>query len=121
MANTLEKISKKGAKEFYQGSTTIDIVKSLNELGGLHTLEDFEKQKTIKDNTINCKYKDFIIHQCPPNGPGITVLLMMQMMEKLKIENYKKMLSNFPKNIDLTVHFSGFVEPTMNPKIVDIL
>jgi len=55
----------------------------------LHTLEDFEKQKTIKDNTISCRYKDIIIHQCPPNGPGITVLLMMQMMEKLKIENYK--------------------------------
>ena len=53
LANTLEKISKKGAKEFYQGNTTIDIVKSLNELGGLHTLEDFEKQKTIKDNTIS--------------------------------------------------------------------
>ena len=98
LANTLEKISKKGAKEFYQGSITIDIVKSLNELGGLHTLEDFEKQKTIKDNTISCRYKDIIIHQCPPNGPGITVLLMMQMMEKLNIENYK---ANSPERFHL--------------------
>ena len=89
LADTLEKISKKGANEFYNGNIANDIVTSLNELGSLHTLEDFEKQKTIKNDTINCKYKDIIIHQCPPNGPGITVLFMMKMIEKLKIENYK--------------------------------
>ena len=60
--------------------------------------QDFEEQKTIKDNTINCKYKDISIHQCPPNGPGITVLIMMQMMEKLKIENYK---ANTPERFHL--------------------
>ena len=40
---------------FIKASTTIDIVKSLNELGGLHTLEDFEKQTTIKNDTISCQ------------------------------------------------------------------
>ena len=91
LGDTLLKISKKGAKEFYSGEIARDIVKSLNSLGGVHTLEDFNRQKTIKDKTIFSKYKDIYIHQCPPNGPGITVLLMMKMMEKLKIENYKPM------------------------------
>ena len=48
LANTLELISKKGISEFYEGSIANDMVKSLNELGGLHSLEDFSKQKTIK-------------------------------------------------------------------------
>ena len=89
LANTLELISKKGISEFYEGSIANDMVNALNELGGLHTHEDFSKQKTIKSKTIFSKYKDNEIHQCPPNGPGVTVLIMMKLMEKLKIENYK--------------------------------
>ena len=53
LGNTLELISKKGVSEFYEGSIANDMVKSLNALGGLHTLEDFSKQKTIKSETIS--------------------------------------------------------------------
>ena len=89
LSNTLEKISKKGSKEFYEGDTTRDMVASLNKVGGLHSLEDFSKQKTERVNTISSIYRGKTLHQCPPNGPGITVLLMMKMIEKLNIENYK--------------------------------
>ena len=89
LARTLEIISKKGISEFYEGSIASDIVKSLNELGGLHTLEDFYNQKTIKSKTIFSSYKDIDIHQCPPNGPGVTVLIMMKLLEKLKVESCK--------------------------------
>ena len=88
LGNTLELISKKGVSEFYEGSIANDMVKSLNELGGLHTLEDFSKQKTIKSKTISSEYKNIQIHQCPPNGPGITVLLMMKLLEKLEINKF---------------------------------
>jgi gamma-glutamyltranspeptidase/glutathione hydrolase len=88
LGNTLELISKKGVSEFYEGSIANDIVKSLNSLGGLHTLEDFSKQKTIKSETISSEYKNIQIHQCPPNGPGITVLLMMKLLEKLQIYKF---------------------------------
>ena len=88
LGNTLELISKKGVSEFYEGSIANDMVKSLNELGGLHTLEDFSKQKTIKSETISSKYKNIQIHQCPPNGPGVTVLLMMKLLEKLEINKF---------------------------------
>lgn len=89
LANTLEKISKKGFKEFYEGDIAVDMVNSLKKVGGIHTLEDFAKQKTERLNTISSIYKGKTLHQCPPNGTGITVLLMMKMIEKLNIENYK--------------------------------
>ena len=60
------------------------MVKTLNELGGLHTEEDFYSQDTIFSSTISKFYKNLKIHQCPLNGPGIIVLLMMALNEKLK-------------------------------------
>ena len=89
LAKTLEIISNKGPKEFYEGVIAKDIVESLNKLGGLHTVEDFSRQKTIKNKTIYTSYNDVFLHQCPPNGPGITVLLMMKAMEQLIIKNFK--------------------------------
>ncbi len=88
LGETLEKISKNGVKEFYEGSIAEDLVKTLKEFGGLHTIEDFHKQKTIKSDTLSDRYRDIIIHQCPPSGPGITVLVMMKLLEKLGIEKY---------------------------------
>ena len=91
LASTLQKISKKGVKGFYEGEVAIDIVNSLNEIGGLHSLEDFYRQKTIKTSTINTNYKNLVLHQCPPNGPGITVLVMMKMMEQFNLQNINPM------------------------------
>ena len=88
LGETLELISKKGSKEFYQGTIAKDIVETLNELGGLHTLEDFSKQKTIRSETIKSTYRENLIHQCPPNGPGVAVLIMMKLLEKLEIQKY---------------------------------
>tara|TARA_B100001146_G_scaffold107310_1_gene94843 strand:- start:2624 stop:4207 length:1584 start_codon:yes stop_codon:yes gene_type:complete len=89
LGETLELINKKGISEFYKGSIAEDMVNCLNELGGLHTVEDFSKQKTIKSETISSKYNNIQIHQCPPNGPGIAVLIMMKLLEKLEINKYK--------------------------------
>ena len=93
LADTLKSIGKNGIKDFYQGYIAEDIVKSLNELGGLHELEDFYKQKTILSNSIICNYKKNIIHQCPPNGPGITVLIMMAILENFNFDKIKPMSS----------------------------
>ena len=87
LANTLRNIGKKGSKGFYQGDIANDMVKSLNNLGGTHTHEDFYNQKTIFSETLISDYKDFVIHQCPPNGPGIIVHLMMKLLEKFDWDN----------------------------------
>ena len=82
LANTLKIIAKKGSKGFYEGVIAKDMVKSLNNLGGMHTEEDFYNQKTTSSDTLVSDYKDFVIHQCPPNGPGIVVHLMMKLLER---------------------------------------
>ena len=52
LGETLEAISKKGSKEFYEGEIAKDIIETLNELGGVHTFEDFSKQSTISNLII---------------------------------------------------------------------
>ena len=63
------------------------MVNSLKNLGGLHTEEDFYNQNTIFSETITSKYKNKNIHQCPPNGPGIVVNLMMKLLERFNWTN----------------------------------
>ena len=82
LANTLNSIAKNGIKDFYKGYIASDIVKSLNELGGCHKIEDFHQQKTIFSDSIYNNFKGKKIHQCPPNGPGITVLIMLAILER---------------------------------------
>jgi gamma-glutamyltranspeptidase/glutathione hydrolase len=86
LADTLKLIGEKGSKVFYQGDVAKDMVESLNNLGGLHTEEDFYNQNTIFSNTIVSDYKKLNIHQCPPNGPGVVVHLMMKLLEKFNWE-----------------------------------
>ena len=85
LANTLRIISKNKIKGFYQSEITKDMVKTLNKLGGLHTEEDFYNQKTLFSKTITNSYRNLKIHQCPLNSPGLVVLMMMAMTEKLNI------------------------------------
>ena len=87
LADTLKLIGKKGSSAFYEGYITKDMVKSLNNLGGLHTEEDFFNQKTIFSDTLISDYKNLNIHQCPPNGPGVIVHLMMKLLEKFNWNN----------------------------------
>ena len=91
LAKTLNSIGKKGIEDFYRGYIAQDIVNSLNELGGNHSIDDFAMQSTILEDSISNTYKDKIIHQCPPNGPGITVLIMMAMLEKFNFKNIHAM------------------------------
>jgi len=88
LANTLQNIAEHKIKGFYESNITIDMVKTLNSLGGLHTEEDFYSQQTSFTKTISKYYKDYKIHQCPLYGPGIIVLMMMAMNEKLKLDTY---------------------------------
>ena len=89
LANTIKLISEKKIDGFYNSDLTKDMTKTLNELGGLHTVEDFYLQETVFSSTLSNLYKKSKIHQCPLNGPGIVVLMMMAINEKLNISKYE--------------------------------
>ena len=53
-------IAKKGPEGFYTGEIAEKIVKSLNKMGGVHSLIDFEEVNGEFVEPINAKYKNML-------------------------------------------------------------
>ena len=85
LAETLKTIAKEGRDGFYTGRVAEDIVNYLRSLGGLHTLDDFAAQETEVVTPIKTSYRGFDVYQCPPNGPGVTVLMMLNVLEGFEL------------------------------------
>jgi len=82
LAETLRLIAKHGAKAFYEGPVAADMVRTLRERGGLHTEQDFAEGLTAAEfvDPITLTWKGYDIFQCPPNGQGILVLMILGML-----------------------------------------
>lgn len=80
LADTLRNISENGRDGFYTGNVAQDIVKKLNSLGGVHTLEDFAIADATYVKPIKTTYRGYDVFECPPNGQGITALIMLNIL-----------------------------------------
>ncbi|NEW93073.1 gamma-glutamyltransferase [Rhodopseudomonas sp. BR0M22] len=88
LANTLKLIADKGPDGFYKGPVAEDMVETLRGLGGLHTLEDFAEHCTETTSPIGTIYKGLDVWQCPPNGPGITMLVMLNILSRFDLGKF---------------------------------
>jgi gamma-glutamyltranspeptidase/glutathione hydrolase len=85
LARTLRAIGKGGAKAFYEGAVAADMVAALRAAGGTHTPEDFARGATVAEfvTPISRAWRGLEVFQCPPNGSGLLVLMILGMIEKL--------------------------------------
>lgn len=82
LAQTLQRISKNGKKEFYQGETAQKLVAFIAKKGGIFTLSDLEKYQAKWRNPITFNYKDLkITSMSPPSSGGICLNQIMKMIE----------------------------------------
>ena len=87
LANTLEQILQNGETEFYKGKTAKKLVKFLKSKGGIISLSDFKKYKTIWRKPITFRYKELnIISMSPPSSGGITLAQIMKMIEPFDLK-----------------------------------
>ena len=77
LARTLERIQKKGAKDFYEGETAHLLAADQKEHGGILTLEDLRDYKAIERKPIEGKYKNFGVIAAPPPSSGGTGIIQM--------------------------------------------
>ena len=80
LGSTLRAVAACGRNAFYFGATAESLVAVLRELGGLHTLEDFAAHHGEFVELIETRYHDRIVLECPPNGQGITALIMLNIL-----------------------------------------
>ncbi len=79
LAATLRAIAQHGSRAFYEGDVAADIVATLRARGGLHTMEDFAEGRTAAEFVapIHTHYHGHDVWQCPPNGSGLLVLMLL--------------------------------------------
>lgn len=99
LANTLEQILKNGEAEFYKGKTAKKLVKFIKSKGGIISLKDLKKYKTVWRKPITFQYKELnIISMAPPSSGGITLAQIMKMIEPFDL---KKLQHNSAEYIHL--------------------
>ena len=83
LAETLRTIAKRGAQGFYEGAVAADIVRTLRARGGLHTEADFAAGRTAAQfvEPIRTDWKGYEVWQCPPNGSGLMVLMLLGILD----------------------------------------
>jgi gamma-glutamyltranspeptidase / glutathione hydrolase len=91
LGQTMRTIAKLGPDGFYKGYVAEDMVQTLRGAGGLHTMEDFAGHTTERTTPLSTNYKGYDVWQCPPNGPGITMLVMLNILSHFDLTKYPAM------------------------------
>ncbi|WP_043836465.1 gamma-glutamyltransferase family protein [Muricoccus aerilatus] len=83
LGKTLRAIGKDGARAFYTGPIAADMVRALREAGGSHTEEDFAEGLNGANfvDPISRKWRGMEVFQCPPNGSGLLVLMLLGILD----------------------------------------
>lgn len=85
LANNLESIAKNGPKAFYEGEIAEAIVKKSQELGGKMSLRDLKDHTANWVDPVSTNYRGWDVWEIPPNGQGIAVLQILNMLELFDI------------------------------------
>lgn len=89
-AQTLRTIAKQGYDVFYNGRIAQQIVKAVQDDGGLLALEDLANYQAEWVEPISVDYGDgFTFHEIPPNGQGLTALLALNIASAFDLHSFQ--------------------------------
>ncbi|HZZ75159.1 MAG TPA: gamma-glutamyltransferase, partial [Puia sp.] len=81
LANTLEKVANQGRDVFYKGEIAQTIDTYMKKNGGYLSYKDLSDHKSEWVEPVSTSYRGFKVWEMPPNGQGITVLQMLNILE----------------------------------------
>lgn len=81
LANTLEKIAKGGRDVFYKGEIARTIDAFFKKVGGYLSYQDLADHTSTWVEPVSTNYRGYDVWELPPNGQGIAVLQMLNILE----------------------------------------
>ncbi|MCK4836853.1 MAG: gamma-glutamyltransferase, partial [Candidatus Aminicenantes bacterium] len=86
LAKTYTLIAEKGRDAFYEGETAKRIVDYSRRVGGFFQLKDFSDFHSEWVTPLKVNYRGYEVWELPPNGQGIAVLQMLNMLNELDVK-----------------------------------
>lgn len=87
LARTFQQVVEGGPAAFYEGEIAAAIVRTLNALGSVMTLDDLKAHRSTWDTPILTDYRGTTVYECPPNGQGLAALLALNIAEGYELVN----------------------------------
>ena len=86
LAETLKTIGAKGARGFYEGAIGEEMAATVAARGSFLTAEDFATHRGEVVTPIATRYRGLDLTEIPPNGQGITALVMLNILENFDLK-----------------------------------
>ncbi len=81
LAWSLQQIAAHGRDAYYKGEIAKRLLETMKRHNGLMTAQDLAEFSAEWVEPISTTYRDWTVYELPPNGQGLAVLLMLNMME----------------------------------------
>ncbi len=85
LARTLRSIARDGAETFYRGAIAEALVRFSDANDGLFGTDDFAAHESTWVSPIGTDYAGHRLYELPPNGQGITALLMLNVLKRARL------------------------------------
>ncbi len=118
LAKTLKSIAAKGARAFYQGEIADDMVATVAARGSFLSAEDFAAHRGDAVTPISANYRGLDVVEIPPNGQGLTALVMLNILENFDI---KALDPNGPERFHLVLEAARLGFAVRDTHIADAL
>ena len=81
LAKTLRAIAGQGPRAFYEGAIAEEMAATVAKRGAFLTADDFSRHRGNAVEPISSNYRGLDILEIPPNGQGLTALVMLNILE----------------------------------------
>src|SRR5205823_8648003 len=87
LARSNQLIARQGHEAFYRGEIAAKIVAFSEKNGGSFALKDFADHRSDWIEPVSTNYRGYDIWELPPNGQGIAVLEMLNVLEQYDLKS----------------------------------
>ncbi len=87
LAKTLTLLAEKGRKGFYEGEVAENLVKAVNQAGGIWTLEDLQRYRLKIREPLVVDYPNLRVITAPlPSAGGVGLITMLNILQSYSLE-----------------------------------